>query len=81
MLELSPFPGILQTPIDVFSERGEPVPLRSVQLVWAVLLSVAGRLALARATRKLVLQKCCAWPSSWPSRCGSSRWDSGCAAR
>jgi ABC-2 type transport system permease protein len=55
-LELTPFPAIIQTPIDVFSERGEPAALLARQLVWALLLLAAGRLVLARATHRLVVQ-------------------------
>ena len=51
-----PFPGLIQTPIDVFSERGSPTGLLGHQLVWAVVLLAAGHLVLARATRRLVVQ-------------------------
>jgi ABC-2 type transport system permease protein len=47
---------MLQTPIDVFGERGSAAALLAHQVVWAVLLIAAGRFVLARATRKLVVQ-------------------------
>ena len=56
VLELTPFPAIMQTPIDVFSERGATVALLAHQLAWAVLLLVGGHLVLGRATRRLVVQ-------------------------
>jgi ABC-2 type transport system permease protein len=52
----TPCPSVLQTPIDVFTERGNPAALLGVQLFWAVLLAAAGRAVLARATRRLVVQ-------------------------
>jgi ABC-2 type transport system permease protein len=55
-LYATPFPGMLQTPIDLFSERGSPLALLAHQLLWAGLLVAAGQLVLARATRKLVVQ-------------------------
>jgi ABC-2 type transport system permease protein len=55
-LAASPFPAMMQTPIDVFTERGAAGPLLAGQLLWAVLLVAAGRLVLHRATRRLVVQ-------------------------
>lgn len=55
-LYATPFPAMLQTPIDVFTERGPLPALLAHQLVWAVVLIALGRLVLARATRKLVVQ-------------------------
>lgn len=56
VLYATPFPALLQTPIDVFTERG-PVPvLLAHQLLWAAALLGGCRLVLARATRKLVVQ-------------------------
>jgi ABC-2 type transport system permease protein len=55
-LYATPFPGLLQTPIDVFSERGSAAALLAHQVLWAALLLTAGQLVLARATRKLVVQ-------------------------
>ncbi len=55
-LYTTPFPAMLQTPIDVFGERGSTAALLAHQAVWAVLLLAAGQFVLARATRKLVVQ-------------------------
>ncbi|MHA6624628.1 ABC transporter permease [Pseudonocardia sichuanensis] len=55
-LYATPFPAMLQTPIDVFGERGSALALIAHQVVWAALLLAAGQLVLARATRKLVVQ-------------------------
>ncbi|OZM77679.1 ABC-2 family transporter protein [Pseudonocardia sp. MH-G8] len=55
-LYATPFPAMLQTPIDVFSERGNPVALLAHQALWAAVALAAGQLVLARATRKLVVQ-------------------------
>jgi ABC-2 type transport system permease protein len=56
VLALTPFPGIIQTPIDVFSERGASATALAHQFGWALLLLTCGRVALARATRRLVVQ-------------------------
>lgn len=56
VLSWTPFPALFQTPIDVFVERGDPVGLLATQLVWAVLLLLAGRVALTRGSRRLVVQ-------------------------
>jgi len=55
----TPFPAMIQTPIDLVT--GQATGLRALglvlaQLVWAVVLLGAGRLVLAGATRKLVVQ-------------------------
>ncbi|HLU53822.1 MAG TPA: ABC-2 family transporter protein [Pseudonocardia sp.] len=55
-LYATPFPALMQTPIDVFSERGPTAALIGHQVLWAAVLLAAGRLVLARATRKLVVQ-------------------------
>ena len=55
-LYATPFPTMLQTPIDVFCERGATAALLAHQALWAVLLLAAGRFVLVRATRKLVVQ-------------------------
>jgi ABC-2 type transport system permease protein len=55
-LYATPFPAMLQTPIDVFTERGSPAALLGNQLLWAAALLGLGHLVLARATRKLVVQ-------------------------
>ncbi|WP_028937126.1 ABC transporter permease [Pseudonocardia spinosispora] len=56
LLAFTPFPSIMQVPIDVFSERGEALILLGQQLIWAAVLVVAARTVLAMATRKLVVQ-------------------------
>lgn len=56
VLVWTPFPALFQIPIDVFTERGEPLALLARQLGWAVVLLAAGRWALARGTRRLVVQ-------------------------
>ncbi len=52
----TPFPAIIQAPIDVGSGRGAVLLLLAHQLTWAVVLLVAGRVVLARAIRTLVIQ-------------------------
>ena len=52
----TPFPAMLQGPIDVFIERGDQVAVLAHQLGWAVVLLLAGRVALARGSRRLVVQ-------------------------
>ncbi len=52
----TPFPGLLQTPIDVFSERGPTWALLGHQVLWLAGATVVAQIALARATRKLVVQ-------------------------
>lgn len=52
----TPFPTMLQTPIDVFTERDGGWWLLAGQGFWAVVLLGVGRLVLAHATRKLVVQ-------------------------
>jgi len=52
----TPFPAIIQAPIDIAIDRGSVVPLLANQLAWAVLLLAAGRLVLAAAVRSLVIQ-------------------------
>jgi len=56
LLYATPFPALIQTPIDVFTERGPLPALLAHQLAWAVALVGLGHLVLARATRKLVVQ-------------------------
>ena len=55
-LAASPFPAMMQTPIDVFTERAPAGSLLAGQLLWAAVLVAIGRLVLRRATRKLVVQ-------------------------
>lgn len=55
----SPFPAVLQYPIDVLSGRvldGSALRVVLLQLGWWGLLLALSRLALARATRRLVVQ-------------------------
>ncbi|WP_377577421.1 ABC transporter permease [Micromonospora sonneratiae] len=55
----TPFPSLLQTPLDVLVERdaaGTQLGLVAVQLVWAGLILAACRLAQRRAERRLVVQ-------------------------
>jgi ABC-2 type transport system permease protein len=55
----SPFPSMLQAPIDVFTGRStgwRAVAEVAVQVAWAAALLLAGRLVLRRAVRKLVVQ-------------------------
>jgi ABC-2 type transport system permease protein len=52
----TPFPAMLQAPIDVAVGLGPAGPLLAIQLAWAVSLLAAGRLVLARAVRTLVIQ-------------------------
>jgi ABC-2 type transport system permease protein len=56
ILAFTPFPAIFQTPIDVFTERGNPLALIANQAVWVALLLLAGRFALRRGARRLVVQ-------------------------
>ena len=52
----TPFPAIIQAPIDIAIGRGAALPLLAHQLAWAVALLAAGRLVLTRAVRTLVIQ-------------------------
>ncbi|MGH3738005.1 MAG: ABC transporter permease [Micromonosporaceae bacterium] len=55
----TPFPAMLQAPLDVFLERGglsRQLSLLANQLVWAVVTLAACRLVQRRAVRKLVIQ-------------------------
>ena len=55
----TPFPALLQVPVDVWTGRagGPPVlVLLAAQLGWAVAVLLLGRLVLARAVAKLVVQ-------------------------
>lgn len=56
VLAWTPFPALFQTPIDVFVERGSPVLPIVAQLIWAVALLAAGRVALHHGSRRLVVQ-------------------------
>jgi ABC-2 type transport system permease protein len=55
----TPFPSMLQTPVDVVVERVSGVDLLvalGVQAAWAAALLAAGVLVLGRGTRRLVVQ-------------------------
>ncbi|MEU5564663.1 ABC transporter permease [Micromonospora musae] len=56
---VTPFPSLLQTPLDVLVER-DPTPVQvtlvAVQICWAVLLLATCRLVQRRAERRLVVQ-------------------------
>lgn len=56
VLAWTPFPALFQMPIDVFLERGDAVGILARQLGWAAVLFALGRVALARGTRRLVVQ-------------------------
>jgi ABC-2 type transport system permease protein len=51
----TPCPALLQGPIDVFTERVDPLPVLGHQLLWAVLLLLLVRVVLARGARRLVV--------------------------
>jgi ABC-2 type transport system permease protein len=55
-LSFTPFPSLLQIPINVFVQVGNPAELLAQQLLWVALLALAGRLVLARAMHKVVVQ-------------------------
>ncbi|WP_246842893.1 ABC-2 family transporter protein [Allokutzneria sp. NRRL B-24872] len=52
----TPFPSLLQNTIDVFIERGDPLPLLAHQALWTVVLLVVGQFVQRAAERKLVIQ-------------------------
>jgi ABC-2 type transport system permease protein len=55
----TPMPSLLQTPLDVLTERDPPalqIGLVALQAVWAVILLTACRVVQRRAERKLVAQ-------------------------
>lgn len=55
----TPFPAVLQVPLDVFVERydaGTTALLLGHQVAWAAILLVAGRMVLRRAERRVVVQ-------------------------
>ena len=55
----TPFPALVQTPIDLLTGQAtgaRAVGLVAAQVAWAAGMLVLGRLVLARATRKLVVQ-------------------------
>jgi ABC-2 type transport system permease protein len=56
LLWFTPFPAIMQSPIDVFLGHGPLWITVGHQLFWAVALLLVGKLVLARAVRKVVVQ-------------------------
>ncbi|GAB7193085.1 ABC-2 family transporter protein [Kineococcus sp. NUM-3379] len=55
----TPFPSMLQTPVDVLTGRlagAEALSAVGVQVLWLVVLLLAGRAAFAAGTRRLVVQ-------------------------
>jgi ABC-2 type transport system permease protein len=52
----TPFPAMLQAPVDVFLEHGSPWPTLANQVFWAVAVLAAGHVMLGRAVRKVVVQ-------------------------
>ena len=56
VLSFTPFPSMLQLPINVFVQSGSLPGTLAQQLVWAVLVFGAGQLVLRRAVHKLVVQ-------------------------
>lgn len=55
-LAWTPAPSLFQIPIDVFTERGDPLGALGAQAGWAVLLLALGRVALRRGSARLVVQ-------------------------
>jgi ABC-2 type transport system permease protein len=56
LLWMTPFPALMQAPIDVFLGHGDAVKILLYQVFWAVVLLAAGHLVLQRAVRKVVVQ-------------------------
>lgn len=56
LLWLTPFPALMQAPIDVFTEAGSPLVPLAHQLVWLAVLYTGGRLALRGALHRVVVQ-------------------------
>jgi ABC-2 type transport system permease protein len=56
VLWMTPFPALLQAPIDVFLGHGNVVKLLLYQLFWAAAVLTIGHFALQRAVRKVVVQ-------------------------
>ncbi|WUA08381.1 ABC-2 family transporter protein [Nocardia sp. NBC_01377] len=55
----TPFPSILQAPIDILSGRvlgSEAIGVVATQMVWVVLIGIAGRILLAAGRRRLEVQ-------------------------
>nr|BFE47952.1 ABC-2 family transporter protein [Saccharothrix mutabilis subsp. capreolus] len=56
VLWATPFPYLIQAPIDVFLERGPQWTVIALQAFWAVVVLAAGHFVLSRAVRKVVVQ-------------------------
>ncbi|HEX6345721.1 ABC transporter permease [Umezawaea sp.] len=56
VLWFTPFPGVVQGPIDVFIGHGPLWTTVGHQVFWVVALFLGGKLALARAVRRVVVQ-------------------------
>lgn len=55
-LWFTPFPAMIQAPIDVFLQHGPQWTVLAHQACWAVAVLAAGHLVLRRAVRKVVVQ-------------------------
>lgn len=51
-----PWYGVIQAPLDIYLARRNVVPILIGQLAWAAVMLAAGRVVLARATRRLIVQ-------------------------
>ncbi|MET9228837.1 ABC-2 family transporter protein [Lentzea sp. NPDC003310] len=56
VLWLTPFPAVLQAPIDVFLGHGDWVKVIALQAFWAVVMLAIGHFVLQRAVRRVVVQ-------------------------
>ena len=56
VLWMTPFPALMQAPIDVFLGHGNMAKILLYQVFWAVALLAVGHFALQRAVRKVVVQ-------------------------
>jgi ABC-2 type transport system permease protein len=56
IMRVLPFAALIQTPFEVFTSSRPAVPALLSQAVWAVALLALGRVVLARAVRKVVIQ-------------------------
>ncbi|WP_434438479.1 ABC transporter permease [Lentzea sp. E54] len=56
VLWMTPFPALLQAPIDVFLGHGNPLKILLYQAFWAAVIFALGHFALQRAVRKVVVQ-------------------------
>lgn len=56
VMRVLPFAAMLELPMNVFLERSDLLETFALQVMWAVVLLAVGRLVLAGAIRKLVVQ-------------------------